>query len=57
MSRLSCLLARSEMLGLSFNTLTVDHIYSCHDREKLAQQVKTQLPTKPKTFSEPLFAI
>ena len=40
------------MLGLSFNSLTVDHLYSCHDRQKLPQQFPTQLSSKPKTFSE-----
>ena len=46
----SCLLVASKMWGASFNTLTADDMYSCHHREKLPQQVPTQLSLKPKTF-------
>ena len=35
----SCLLVRSEMWGSSFNTLTADHMDSCHNREKFLEQV------------------
>ena len=46
----SCLSVLSEMWGPSFNTLTVDHMYSCHNRGKFPQQVPTQLPLRPKNF-------
>ena len=39
------------MLGPSFNTLTADHMYFCHRREKFTQQVPRHSSSKPKTFS------
>ena len=39
------------MLGPSFNTLTTDHMYFCHRRDKFTQQVPRHLSSKPKTFS------
>ena len=44
-------LVRTEILGLFGNTLTVDHMYSRHRREKLPQQVRTLLSQKRKIFS------
>ena len=38
------------MLGPSFKTLTANHVYSCHNRQKFPQQVATHLSSKPKTF-------
>ena len=48
----TCLLEASEILGLFFNTLTSDHMYSCYIWEKFLQQLQTQLSSKPKTFSQ-----
>ena len=45
-----CPLVGSKMWGASFNTLTADHLYSCHNREKFSQQVPTRLSSKLKTF-------
>ena len=45
------LLIRSEILGLCFNRLTSDHMYSHLNREIFPQLVRTQLSQKPKTFS------
>ena len=50
-SCLSCVLVGCETPGPVFKVLTADHIYSCHNREKFAQQVQTQLSSKPWTFS------
>ena len=50
-SCLSCLLVRSEMLGLFFNALTADHMYSCHIRHRFQQQGPTHLSSKEKLFS------
>ena len=50
------LLVRSKILGLFCNTLTADHMYSCHIWEKLPQQVQTLLSLKPRTFSENFIA-
>ena len=35
--------------------MTADHMYSCHNREKFTQEVRMELSSKPKTFSQ--FAI
>ena len=43
LSCLSCLLVRSAMLGHFFNTLMADHMYSCHNWQKLSQQVQVKL--------------
>ena len=51
--KLSCatsLLVRSKILGLFFNTLTVDHMYNCQIWEKFPRQVEAQLSSKPITF-------
>ena len=45
------LLARQEILGLCFNRLTCDHMYSRLNREIFAQLVRKQLSQKPKIFS------
>ena len=45
------LLARREILGLCFNRLTCDHMYSRLNREIFAQLVRKQLSQKPKIFS------
>ena len=39
------------MLGLSFNELTADQVYSFQNREKFPQQVPKQSFLKPKIFS------
>ena len=44
------------MLGPPFNTLTADHVYSCHNMQKFPQQVPTLFSSKPKTFSETFIA-
>ena len=44
------LLIISEILGLSFNTLTTYHMYCLQNWEKFMQQVKMQLSSKPLTF-------
>ena len=44
------------MLGESFNTLTADQVYSCHNRWKFRQQVPMHLSSKPKTFSGVIIA-
>ena len=44
------------MLGLSLNTLTTDHMYSCHSRKKFRQQVPNHLCSKSKTFSGVIIA-
>ena len=44
-------LARSEILGLFGNTLTVDQRYSRHRWEKLPEQVQRLLSQKRRTFS------
>ena len=56
-SCLSCVLVGCETPGPFFKVLTADHIYSCHNREKFAQQVQTQLSSKPLTFSGNFIAI
>ena len=48
-SCLSCLLVGSELWGPSFNTLTTDHMYFCHNKQKFRQQVPTHLSSKHKT--------
>ena len=50
--RVSSVLVGSEMLGWSFNMLAAHHMYSCRSREKFPQQVPSQLPAKPKIFSQ-----
>ena len=45
------LLVTSEILGLCFNRLTSDHMYSRLKREIFPLLVRTQLYQKPKTFS------
>ena len=52
---LSCLLVGYEILGPVLNRLTNDHMYSCHNWEKLTQQVQTILSSKPTTFSGSFF--
>ena len=32
--------------------MTVDHMYSCHNRQKFTQQLPTQLSSKAKTVSQ-----
>ena len=44
-------LARSELLGEFFNTLTTDYKYSRQNRETLSQQVPMQISLKLKTCS------
>ena len=44
-------LVRSKFLGHFGNTLTADHMYSCHRWEKLQQQIQTLLSHKWRTFS------
>ena len=56
LSCVSCLLVRSEMLGSSFNTLTADHMYSCHNWQKFPQQIQTQISSKVKIFSGSVIA-
>ena len=54
LNKLSCvsgLLVGSETLGTLFNTLTTDHMYSCHNSQKFELLVQTQLSSKPSTFS------
>ena len=41
---------RSAILGPFANTLTADHKYSCHNKEKFWQPVQIHLSKKPKTF-------
>ena len=55
LSCVSCPLIQSEISGLLFNTLTANHIYSCHNWQKLPQQLQTQLSSKPSTFPERFF--
>ena len=45
------LLVRLQVLGLCFNRLTGDHVYSRLSREVSPKLVRTQLCQKPKTFS------
>ena len=45
------LLVRSKILGLRFNRLTGNHMYSRLNRQIFRQPVRTQLCQKPKTFS------
>ena len=52
----TCLLVGSEMLGPSCNSLTIDRMYSCHSTEKFPQEVRTQVSSKPKTFSQTFIA-
>ena len=52
----SCLLVRSEILGLVLTTLTADHMYSCHNWVKYQQEVQTQLSSKPVTSSRSFVA-
>ena len=52
LSCLWCLLVRSEMLGLLFNTLTTAHVHSCHNWEKVRPQLQTAISPKPSIFSE-----
>ena len=46
---------RSKILGLFGNTLTVGHMNSPYNTDKLQQQLETALSAKPKTFSEFFF--
>ena len=46
------LIVRSDILGLCFNRLTGEHMYSRLNREIFPQLVWTQLCQKAKTFSE-----
>ena len=36
--------------------MTVDHMYSCHNRQKFTQEIPPQLSSKPKTFSATFIA-
>ena len=45
------LLVRREILGLSFNSLTGDHMYSPFNRKIFSQLVQAQISQKPKRFS------
>ena len=47
---LSCLLVGSEILGPSSNMLTDDQKCSCHNLEKIQEQVQPQFSSKRKTF-------
>ena len=51
LSFVSCLLVVCEILVPLFNTWMIDHMYSCHNSEKLTQEVQKQLSSKPSTFS------
>ena len=46
-----CLLDESDILEPLFNTLMGAHMYSCHNCQKVAQEVQTQLCSKPSRFS------
>ena len=50
-------LARSELLGQFFNTLTADYKYSRQNRETLSQQVPMQISLKLKTCSRFFIAL
>ena len=54
LSSVSCLLVRSEILGPLFNTLTAAEMHSCHNWQKLLQQVQTRLSSKASTFLQVL---
>ena len=43
---------RSENSGLFRNTLTADHMYSCHNRRNFPKQVQTPLSQNPQGFSQ-----
>ena len=48
----ACILVGSEILADFFNTLTADHMYSCHIWEKFLQEVQRLLSSKTDIFSE-----
>ena len=50
LSCVSCFLVIPEILVRIFKRLTADQIYSCHNWQKLPQQVQTQLSTISSTF-------
>ena len=51
-----CLIVWSQDLGLLFNSLTADHMYSSQSWQKLLQEVQLQLSSKPLTFSSNFIA-
>ena len=54
LDKLTCknlLLVRSEILGLSLNTLTSNGKYSLHNTENFRQEFQTKLSEKRKPFS------
>ena len=55
MSLKASLLVRSEALGLFVNILTVDDMYSRHNKENVWQPIQMQLSKKPKVFFTFLF--
>ena len=55
MSHKKSVLLRRKALELFVNTLSADDKYSLHNRDNLAQPIRTQLSQKQKAFSQFFF--